>query len=358
MSYEIRIGLLVAVTIAVTVWGYTFMKGKNLLKASNTYLVEYQNVNELTATSPVLIRGLRVGTVASVELSEDLQSVTATLDIDRGIRLAKGTEALVVSTSIMGGKAVVLKTPGACDGDDCHSPGDYLPGRVQGLFESLLGDSDIEEYVEKARKGLHEIFGSLTDSLTSPEAASSIATSFRDIQMILANIEGITSQLNHSMGDYDARIISTLENIDNFTGMLAENNEEISETLSNIRKLTADFNEADIGNKAANIMSSAQDAVSSLDATMAKADSALIQINIFLSDMNAGNGTIGKLLKDDELYNNLSRTANDLDLLLQDFRLNPKRYVNVSIFGKKSKSYTVPEDDPAYQTAPQDSTKN
>jgi len=358
MSYEMRIGLLAAITIAVTVWGYKFMKGQNLLKASNTYYVEYHNVDELTATSPVLIRGLRVGTVASVELSDDLQTVTATLDIDRGIVLAKGTEALVVSTSIMGGKAVVLKTPGPCEEDDCHKSGDYLPGRVQGLFESLLGDSDIEEYVEKAKVGLHEVFGSLADTLTSPEAASEIAKSFRDIQMILANIEGITRQLNNSMGDYDARIISTLENVDSFTGMLADNNDDISETLSNLRKLTSDFNDAEIGKKAANIMASTEDAVASLDATMAKADSALLQINILLSDMNDGQGTMGKLMKDEELYNNLNSTARDLDLLLQDFRLNPKRYVNVSVFGKKSKEYTVPENDPAHQTGSQDSVKN
>lgn len=358
MSYEMRIGLLAAITIAVTVWGYKFMKGKNLLKASNTYYVDYHNVNELTATSPVLIRGLRVGTVASVELSDDLQTVTAALDIERGIVLAKGTEALVVSTSIMGGKAVVLKTPGPCEGSDCHSSGDYLPGRVQGLFESLLGDSDVEEYVEKIKTGMHEIFGSLVDTLTSPEAASEIAKSFRDIQLILSNIEGITRQLNTSMGDYDKRIISTLENVDDFTGMLAENNEEISETLSNLNKLTSDLSKADVGNKLSSIMTSTEDAVGSLDATMAKADSALIQINILLADMNAGHGTMGKLLKDDELYNNLNSTAHDLDLLLQDFRLNPKRYVNVSVFGKKQKDYTIPENDPTRQLSPVDSIKN
>ncbi|RLD20296.1 MAG: hypothetical protein DRI69_06635 [Bacteroidetes bacterium] len=358
MSYEMRIGLLAAITIAVTVWGYKFMKGKNLLKASNTYYVEYYNVNELTATSPVLIRGLRVGTVAAVELSDDLQSVTATLDIERGILLAKGTEALVVSTSIMGGKAIVLKVPGPCEESDCHTPGDYLPGRVQGLFESLLGDSDMEEYIEKAKEGLHEVFGSLTDSLTSPKAASEIAKSFRDIQMILANIEGITRQLNTSMEDYDKRILSTLENVDTFTGGLAESTEDISETLSNLRKLTADFNDADIGNKVSGIMTSAEDVMGSLDATMTKADSALIQINILLADMNAGHGTLGKLMKDEELYNNLNSTAHDLDLLLQDFRLNPKRYVNVSVFGKKQKDYAVPEDDPARQSGTVDTLNN
>ena len=136
--------------------------------------------------------------------------------------------------------------------------------------------------------------------------------------------------------------------------MDGENSEEISETLKNLNKLTADLSEADIGNKVSGIMTSAEDAVGSLDATMAKADSALIQINILLADMNSGNGTMGKLLKDEELYDNLNSTAHDLDLLLQDFRLNPKRYVNVSVFGKKQKDYSVPEEDPARQLSPVD----
>ena len=106
MSYEVRIGLLAAITIAVTVWGYKFMKGKNLLRASNTYYVEYKNISQLTATSPVMIRGLRVGTVTTTKLTDNLDGVIATIDINKDIRIPKGTEAVVVSLSIMGGKAI------------------------------------------------------------------------------------------------------------------------------------------------------------------------------------------------------------------------------------------------------------
>ncbi len=350
-----RIGLFAAITIAVTVWGYKFMKGKNLLKPSNTYYVEYYDVNQLTATSPVLIRGLRVGTVAEVKLSDDLQTVTAKLDINRGIRLAKGTEALVASTSIMGGKAVVLKTPGPCDGETCHKPGDYLPGRVQGMIESMLGDSDIDEYVEKIKGSLSDMFGSVSDSLTNEETASNLAQSFRNIQLILANIEGITAQLNQNMGAYDTELKQSLSNVEQFTAMLASNNEQIVGTITNLNRLTEDLANAELGAKADDIATSASEAVKSAEATMQKADETLAELKLLIANINEGEGTLGKLMTDEELFNNLNSTARNLDLLLQDFRLNPKRYVNVSVFGKKQKDYTVPENDPAML---QDSTGN
>src|SRR5690606_37532761 len=98
-----------------------------------------QNIDELSATSPVLIRGLRVGTVAEVRLGKDMQSIIAKLDINRGIRIPADAEAVIVNTSIMGGKAVVLEIKNPCSDGDCAERGDTLKGRVEGLFESMFG---------------------------------------------------------------------------------------------------------------------------------------------------------------------------------------------------------------------------
>ena len=348
MSYEMRIGLLAAIIIAVTVWGYKFMKGKNILLPSNTYYVTYTNVNDLAATSPVFIRGLKVGTVEQIELSDDLSAVTAKLDIRRGIRLAKGTEALVVSTSFMGGRAVVLDIPGPCDGESCHEPGDVLPGRVQGLFESLLGDSDFDEYWDKVKDGVGEMFGTMGDTLNE-ETASQLAVMFRDLQLILSHVEGLTGQLDQNMAAYDTRLKQSLANVEEFTGMLADNNENISNTLDNLNTLSEDLKNADLGGKAAGMVESADDAVAALEATLTKADETFEELSRVLEGINNGEGSLGKLANDQELYDNLNNSMKNLDLLLQDFRLNPKRYVNVSVFGKKQKEYAVPEDDPAKQ---------
>ena len=348
MSYELRIGLLAVITIAVTVWGYKFMKGKNILSASNTYYVEYENIDELTASSPVYIRGLRVGTVAETRLSEDMYSVIATLDIQRGIKIHRETEALVVSTSIMGGKAVVLDVQGPCDGMDCAEPGDYLPGRVQGLLESLLGDTDLNEVFDQLKGGIEEMLGPVTDTLAGPGTLSALAQSFRNIQMILENVESLTRQLDEAIPAYDREIQGTLGNLESFTSALAEQGENIDSTLANIKVITDDLREAELGTKAGDFITSGEGAIDEVQSTIRTADSTLLELQKLIANMNSGQGTIGKLMTDDSLYTNLNLTARNLELLLQDFRLNPKRYVNVSVFGKKQKDYNSPEYDPAF----------
>jgi len=342
MSYEIRIGLLATICIAVTIWGYKFMKGKNLLKASNSYYVEYTNVDELAETSPVLIRGLRVGSVSEIRLSRDMQTVIATLDINRGIRFPRSTEALVISTSLMGGKAVVLSVTKACT-DDCAEPGTYLKGRVQGVFESILGKSDVEDIQTR----IGDIVGTIADSLTSDQASSAIAHSFQDIQAILRNLASITSQLNHSMSAYDSKLLGVLTNLESTTKILADSITGVAAAISNLNELTEEFKTAKIGSRAADAIASVDAVADSLQETITNAGQTLEQLTMLLEDINAGKGTLGKLTQDDELYTRLSSTLNNLDRLLQDFRLNPKRYVNVSVFGKKQKDYVLPENDPA-----------
>lgn len=343
MSYELRIGLLAAVCIAVTVWGYKFMKGKNLLNPSNYYYAVYDDIDELAPTSPVLIRGMRIGTVSKVSLSADMQKIVATLDINKGIRIPKNTEALVVNVSIMGGKSVVLDVPTPCDGDDCAQHGDTLVGRVQGMFESMISPDDIAG----AKTKLGGILKDLSDSLSSPGSSNEFAKTFQALQHVLINLEGITKQLNASMSAYDRRTQSVLKNVESITGNLAASNAQISSAISNLDAVSADLKSANIGKATSETMSSAQEAIKELDAAISGADKSFKQLDKLLTDINSGQGSLGLLVKDKKLYNNLTESSRQLNLLLQDFRLNPKRYVNVSVFGKKQKEYDIPEEDPA-----------
>ncbi len=347
MSYELRIGLLAAVCIAVTVWGYTFMKGKNLLNASNYYYAKYADIEQLSPTSPVLIRGLRVGSVSEVNLSSDMQTIIATLDIKRGIRIPRNTEALVVNVSIMGGKAVVLSIPTPCNGDDCAQRGDTLAGRVQGLFESMFGEQDVDGYLKKVKTGLGDIMGDLSDSLGMEGTTNEFAKTFQAMQHVLVNLDGITKQLNASMAAYDRKTMAVLTNVESLTGNLASNNAQITSAISNANAVFADLNKAKIGETTAATMTAAKDAMKEVDNAIASADKSFKQLEKLLATFNTNEGTLGLLMKDKALYNNLTESSRQLNLLLQDFRLNPKRYVNVSVFGKKQKEYDVPEEDPA-----------
>jgi phospholipid/cholesterol/gamma-HCH transport system substrate-binding protein len=342
MSYELRIGLLAAICIAVTVWGYKFLKGKNMLVASNYYYAEYNDIDELSATSPVLIRGLRVGTVSEVRLTDDMEGIIATLDIDKGLRIPKNTEALIVNTSIMGGKAVVLDVKGPCSGDDCAKRGDTLPGRVEGILESMFGDQDIEGYVQKIKAGLGDLVTDLSDSLSASASGNEFARTFFTLQQVLLNIEKITGQLGGSMSAYDQKMQSIMGNVDVLSATLAKSNVQIASAISNLDSITTDLKNAQVG-------TTASATIGSLDTAIANADKAIQEFEALLSNINAGEGSLGMLARDRELYENLNETSRQLSLLLQDFRMNPKRYVNVSVFGKKQKDYEVPENDPASQ---------
>jgi phospholipid/cholesterol/gamma-HCH transport system substrate-binding protein len=352
MSNELKVGILAAFAIAVTIWGYKFMQGKNLLNASNAYYVKYDNVDQLTASSPILIRGLRVGTVESVRLDTDMKSVIATLDIDKEIKIPKDAEALVVSTSIMGGKAIEIIFDKACSGDDCAKRGSYINGRAKGALESMLGSDNVQQIFDDIKSGLGGVAKAVGDSLTDPEADSEIAKSIKSLTATMANLESITSTLDKSLGSYDRRLLAIMDNIKVITKGLSESTPEMQSALANMNSISKELSDAHLGEtltSAGDLMKNANTAVGSLEGTLASATEAVDQLASLLSKMESDEGSIGQMLNSTDFYDQALLTTTNLQLLLQDFRLNPKRYVNVSVFGKKQKDYNYPEDDPAYK---------
>ncbi len=336
------------ITIATSVWGYQFLKGRNIIKPSNKYYVRYEDIGQLAATSPVLIHGLNVGTVSSVELDTDMKSIIATLTLDKGLHIPATTEALIVSTGLMGGKAIELRFDKACEGDECAKPGSFLTGRSKGLFESFLGSGE-GSTVEQMKAKIGEILTSVGDSLTSPNSKSEIAKTYTDLSHLIKNLSSITSTLDKSMGTYDRHLKGSLANVETLTSSLAKNQDKIAQSIIHLESITKQLDDAKVGTNAGELIADAQKTFKSLNSTMAEAQKSFDQLSGITKDLQEGKGSLGKLLKDQGLYDNMTRTTKNLDLLLQDFRLNPKRYVNVSVFGKKQKTYIVPQDDPAFK---------
>lgn len=336
------------IVVVSSVWGYKFLRGQNLLKPTNNYYVRYSNIDQLAATSPVLIRGMNVGTVSELELDKDMVTIIATLNIKRGIKIPADAEAVVISTGIMGGRAVDLRVKGACDGPDCAKPGSYLKGSVQGFFDSFL-DPGEDGTLAKVKENIGDILNTLGDSLTSPNANNEIAKTYTQLSHLITNLASITGTLDHSMNQYDRHIQASLSNVAKLTGALADNQDKIASAITHLDNITSQFDEAQVGTNAGVLITDAQAMIKNLDATMVEANQSMAQLAEIMKDLENGNGSLGKLLKDEAFYDNTSATMKNLELLLQDFRLNPKRYVNVSVFGKKQKSYDFPEEDPAFK---------
>lgn len=335
------------IVVVTSVWGYKFLRGQNLLKPTNNYFVRYSDIDQLAATSPVLIRGLNVGTVSELRLDKDMKTIIATLNIKRGIRIPADAKAVVISTGIMGGRAVELRIDGPCEGDDCAKPGSYLEGHVQGFFDTFL-DPGEGGTLAKVKENISEILQTLGDSLTSPSANNEIAKTYTQLSHLITNLASITGTMDKSMNTYDRHIQATLSNVSTLTGALADNQDKIANSIAHLESITRQFDEAQIGTNAGVLLTDVQALVKELDATMLEANAAMARLADITEDLEAGKGSLGKLLKDEEFYDNTAATMKNMELLLQDFRLNPKRYVNVSVFGKKQKDYNVPEDDPAF----------
>lgn len=334
--------------VALSVWGYKFLKGKNLLKPSNIYYVRYDNVASLASTAPIMIRGMNVGTVSDVSLDKDMVSIIVTLDIKKGIHIPKDAEAVIVSTGLMGGKAVDLIVKRACTGDDCAEPGTFLNGRAKGLFESFL-DPGENGTLAKVKETIGDILKTVGDTLTSPNSDNEIAKTYTQLSTVITNLATITGTLANSMGSYDKHLKGSLSNLENLTSSLANNQDEISNALTHLESITKQFDEAKVGTNAGVLIADVQATMKNLDKSLAEANTSFAKLATIMTDMESGKGTMGKLMKDPALYDNLNRTSKNLDFLLQDFRLNPKRYVNVSVFGKKQTEYEVTEDDPAFK---------
>ena len=198
ISKEIKIGLLALVAVALSIWGYKFIMGKNLLVKSNMYQVIYPTVDGLRVGTSVRINGVSVGSVGSIEIMpEDLdKKVLVLLDLDRDIRIPKDTRAVIIVTSFMGDKAIDLLYNRPCSGEDCAPSGAFLKGETRGLLGSMLGQEDARAYMDILKTGIQDIIDSLNAKLLSDSSNSPIAESLRDLQGTMANLNSASGKVD------------------------------------------------------------------------------------------------------------------------------------------------------------------
>ncbi len=353
MSREVKIGILGLVAILGSVWGYAFLKGQNLLTNSATYYAKFENIDQLPISAPVLISGVQVGTVSGKKLDlNDMKSVTVELDVEKQYKIPSNTVATLVSMGLMGQKGIDLQMTGPCSGADCAQSGDFLQARIQGMVESMLGEDSLGDAFKGLGGGISTAFDTINQRLSDPTNDGRISQILKNIDELSAALVKTSGNLNRLIYSTDKNLSSLANNMNSVVGNLEKNNEAIEQILNNAAGFTGQLNDSDISGTVASLkttMTSADGTLKNLDKTMAELEATIISFKGIARDIQSGKGSMGKLVNDAELYENLNRTAFNLDKLLQDFRLNPKRYVNVSVFGKKQKAYVKPESDPALQ---------
>lgn len=343
ISKEIRIGTLAIIAIFLSIWGYKFLLGKNVLKRSNVFYIKYHYVDGLRESNPVQVNGFQVGTVQALDIDENnLDTVIVTIDMRKDIPVPKGTIAKLMAPSPLGTRVIVLEFAGEC----CAQSGDYLQGESYGMVKSILSEDDLSEYMKRLKEGIGSIVDTLKSS-TLEGGTDPLAKTMTDIMASMENLHHITNSLNVILARSSQSLQSSFANLESITGNIEENNVHISGLLSRLDTISRQIQSADLGNNIQALSGNVGVTLDSLRYMVATVQSTMTSANALLAGINSGEGNLGLLAKDDKVYQDLQHSLHNLDLLLQDFRLNPKRYVNVSVFGKKQKIYELPENDPA-----------
>ncbi|WP_109852654.1 MlaD family protein [Aquimarina sp. AU58] len=308
---EVKTGILAICAIALLIFGYSFLKGKNLLENDRTFYAVYDNVEGLIPSSPVTINGMVVGQVVSIGFADTKGNLVVEFNVDSDFSFSKNSLAKVYGGGLIGGKSLAIM-PIYEQGLEAKDK-DTLPGRIEAGLLELVNDklAPLQEKLEAAITDADTLLNSV-NGILNVDNKNNLNSIFKDLSITVKNFKGASNSLNTILSGNEEKLNNTFTNLDK----MSTNLNKVSDSLAqiNVAKLGKDL------------------------------EKVLANFEKISKDINSGRGTVGKLLKDDKLYDNLEKTSKQLELLIQDLRLNPKRYVHISVFGKKNAPYEKPTD--------------
>jgi len=311
LTKEIKTAVLVIVSIFLFIWGYNFLKGKDLFDSATRVYVVYDNVAGLVNSAPVTLNGLAIGKVNSITIQPD-GKLLVEMQINTDFPISKSSIAEIYDSGLVGGRQIAIK-PNFQDKNYIKS-GDYLKASSKlGLTDALAQQLEPLQYkVQKLLDNADVLFTNVNEILD---------------EKTKQNLKNSISELNKTLSEFS-------EVSKNINGLVADNKPKLNSMISNFDKTVANFSTMSDSLVSANLCQ-----------TVRNLEKTLVNVDKIMTDIEQGKGTMGKLMKDDAMYTNFTNTSKELELLLQDVRLHPTRYVNVSLFGKKNKPYVAPVND-------------
>lgn len=325
MSRETRIGILSALVIAASIWGYKFIKGQNILSSQQFFYIEYEDVGQMQQSSPVYNRGLQIGTVTDIyKKPDDYKVVIVEIEVNKNFRVPKDALAIIMQTA-MGDKSVNIEFNKICNGPECAKSGDYLEGRYKSVLGSMMEPNELEAYMVEVTKGLKDVSAGLNDMMNDPNNV--IGKSMSDLQSTMTNLKTMTSLVNRELRQ-NGKVDDILQNVNKLTASIED--QKIKSILNNADSISGKINDVDmkaIVDNTNKTMEETQAAIAKMTKTMEQADKAILEFNSLLAGINKGEGSLGKIVKDDQLYDELKEAAKSTNILMTDFQQRPQRYI-------------------------------
>jgi phospholipid/cholesterol/gamma-HCH transport system substrate-binding protein len=322
---EFIIGIVAVLTLFAAYWGLSFLKGNNLFAKEKEFVLVYDRVVGLTLSNPVIINGLRVGKVSYVDFIENdsRARVLVKIKLDKEIAIPRNSQA-VIKSDFLGVNSIDLmlgkSTKMAQSGDTL---GTGVATTIQ--EEVSMQVLPLKVKAEEMMASIDAILISLR-MVFNDETVTGLGETFRRIKATIKNLESSTKGLDDIISNESRHISRILANFDSIAANLNSNNDNINTVLTNFSDLSDSLVKLDI------------------KSTVDKMDNALIGFNTIVNKINNGEGTMGQLVNNDSLYIELEAASKELHELLEDIKLNPKRYVRVSVFGgKNNDEYVKPE---------------
>ena len=312
IANETKVGILAAFSIAMLIIGYNFLKGNAIFSSETVLYARYSHVDGLGVSKPVLINGYQIGRVDKLTLQSD-GTIIATLKIKGKYEIPKNSVAKLESVDLLGGKAIVMALG---TGNVYAKDGDTLNANVaKGLLETV---QPVQKKAELIIAKMDSILTSV-NSILNPNFQKNVDKSFNSIASTLASLEATSKKVDNLVGSEGTRISSILANVEAISANLKNNNEKINGILNNISSITD------------------QVAAANFKQTIDNANKSMADLQAIVGKINEGKGTLGLLINDTKMYDNLNSASQNLDKLIIDLKENPKRYVHFSVFGGGAK---------------------
>ena len=309
---ETKVGVLTVVALALLIIGFNFLKGKDIFNSTTKIYAVFSKLGSLAKANEVKINGLTVGTVYDMEETDkNVSGIKVTISLTRDVNIPSNSVAYITAPlGGLGSSSIIIEKG---DATTYLKDGDVLQTRIdEGLFGGLSAEvSPTLSKIRNSLDSLNRVFGNINTLFD--------AGAKRNLQHTIANLDMATSSLNKMLDPQTSALASTLNNVNAITGNLKNHNDSITAIVANTKQFTDKLSKLD------------------LQQTMDTLQSAMTQLKATITKISSKDGSLGALINDRQLYDKLNDAILSAEILIDDLRAHPKRYVNLSIFSKKDK---------------------
>jgi phospholipid/cholesterol/gamma-HCH transport system substrate-binding protein len=310
VSNQAKVGVFSIITLAILIFGFYFLKGVNLFTTKNKYYASYNQVDGLYKSNPMVVNGFRIGSVSNMVIDPKTGKVVVEMTAEDDFQIPDKSTAVIVSTDLTGSKVVSVQlVPSAT----FFKNGDTIPTGFKADMTTTIGNA-VDDIKPKLIQTLANLDSVLKGASFAFDAKNPNGSIYK-LNIVLSNVDDITAK--------DGSLKKTLANLQSITDNVAKNNAKIQNILVNFSSLSDSLKQAN------------------LKQTIENASAALAELKKTIHQINNGDGTIGKLINEKGIYNNIDSTITSMHSLLDDVKAHPYRYVNVSVFGgqKRDEKY-------------------